>query len=166
MIKFYFIFRKTANLNLNLNEDPPNPIHQPTTFSLISFNFANIRNELMKMGLVIEILAVTLAFGAVVGGVFGMNVVNDLETNPKAFTFILVAMCLLMVFIFGGFLLKYYFLKRDTSKAQSYNVLRNFFKYADLLEFEFQKIPEKNIKKEVFIESVTRLVMSSISLDK
>ena len=120
----------------------------------------------MKMGLVIEILAVTLAFGAVVGGVFRMNVINDLETNPKAFTFILVAMCLLMVFIFGGFLLKYYFLKRDTSKAQSYNVLRNFFKYADLLEFEFQKIPEKNIKKEVFIESVTRLVRSSISLDK
>merc|ERR1719219_1852476 len=62
-----------------------------------------------------------------------------------------------MVFIFGGFLLKYYFLKRDTSKAQSYNVLRNFFKYADLLEFEFQKFPEKNIKKEVFIESVTRI---------
>ena len=52
--------------------------------------------------------------------------------------------------------LKYYYLKRDTSKAQSYNVLRNFFKYADLLEFEFQQIPEKNIKKEVFIESVTR----------
>ena len=124
------------------------------TLSLI--HFSNIRNELMKMGLVIEILAVTLAFGAVVGGVFGMNVPNNLEQSPKAFTFLIVGMCLFMVLIFGGFLLKYYYLKRDTSKAQSYNVLRNFFKYADLLEFEFQQIPEKNIKKEVFIESVTR----------
>ena len=58
----------------------------------------------MKVGLVIEILAVTLAFGAVVGGVFGMNLVNNLEQSPLAFTFILVGMCLLMVFIFGGFL--------------------------------------------------------------
>ena len=140
----------------------PLPSISPKLFISSQLNFANLRNELMKMGLVIEILAVTLAFGAVVGGVFGMNVVNDLETNPKAFTFILVAMCLLMVVICGGFLLKYYFLKRDTSKAQSYNVLRNFFKYADLLEFEFQKFPEKNIKKEAFIESVTRLVRITV----
>lgn len=108
------------------------------TDQFVSAHQDNVRNELMKMGLVIEILAVTLAFGAVVGGVFGMNVINDLEHDTKAFTFILVGMCLLMVFMFGGFLLKYYYLKRDTSKAQSYNVLRNFFKYADLLEFEFQ----------------------------
>ena len=91
-----------------------------------------------------------------------MNVINDLEHDTKAFTFILVGMCLLMVFMFGGFLLKYYYLKRDTSKAQSYNVLRNFFKYADLLEFEFQQFPEKNIKKDVFIKSVTRLIRSTI----
>ena len=116
----------------------------------------------MKMSLVIEILAVTFGFGAVVGGVFGMNVPNHMEENPMAFTFILGGMCLFMVFMFGGFLLKYYYLNKDTSKAQSYNVLRNFFKYADLLEFEFQQFPEKNIKKEDFIESVTRLVRSLV----
>jgi len=127
------------------------------TDQFVSAHQDNVRNELMKVSLVIEILAVTLGFGAVVGGIFGMNVPNHMEENPIAFTFILVGMCLFMVFMFGGFLLKYYYLKRDTSKAQSYNVLRNFFKYADLLEFEFQQFPEKNIKKEDFIESVTRI---------
>ena len=108
----------------------------------------------MKMGLVIDILAVTLGFGAVVGGIFGMNVPNHLEQSSTAFYFVVVGMILVMFVIFGGFLQRYYSLKKDTSKARGSIVLRNFFKYAELLEF--QEFPNKNIKKEEFIESVSR----------
>ena len=124
------------------------------TDSFVSTHQDNVRNELMKMGLVIDILALTLGFGAVVGGIFGMNLKNNLEDSPSAFMFVLVGMVLLMLLMFSGFILKYYSLKRDTSKAQSYNVLKNFFRYAELLEF--QQFPEKNIKKQDFIESVSR----------
>ena len=46
------------------------------TDSFVSAHQDNVRNELMKMGLVIDILAVTLGFGAVVGGIFCMNLKN------------------------------------------------------------------------------------------
>ena len=124
------------------------------TDSFVSAHQDNVRNELMKMGLVIDILAVTLGFGAVVGGIFGMNLKNNLEDSASAFMFVLVGTVLLMLLMFSGFILKYYSLKKDTSKAQSYNVLRNFFRYAELLEF--QQFPEKHIKKQDFIESVSR----------
>ena len=103
------------------------------TDSFVSAHQDNVRNELMKMGLVIDILAVTLGFGAVVGGIFGMNLKNNLEDSASAFMFVLVGTVLLMLLMFSGFILKYYSLKKDTSKAQSYNVLRNFFRYAELL---------------------------------
>lgn len=123
----------------------------------VSTHQDNVRNELMKMGLIIDILAVTMGFGAVVGGIFGMNLENHIENSSTAFTYVVVGMILFMLFMFGGFILKYYLLKQDTSKAQSYNVLRNFFRYAELLEF--QKFPDKNIKKQDFIDSVSRFVL-------
>ena len=84
-----------------------------------------IRNELMKMGLVIEILAVTLSL------------------------FILVGLHVWWIS------LEVYYLKRCTMYWET-------FKYADLLKFEFQHFPEKNIKKVVFIKSVTRYVRSTV----
>jgi len=125
------------------------------TDQFVSTHQDNVRNELMKMGLIIDILAVTMGFGAVVGGIFGMNLENHIENSSTAFTYVVVGMILFMLFMFGGFILKYYLLKQDTSKAQSYNVLRNFFRYAELLEF--QKFPDKNIKKQDFIDSVSRV---------
>ena len=95
-----------------------------------------MRNELMKMGLLIEILAVSLAFGAVIGGIFGMNLKNHMEGSNHAFMILLGAMLVMMATIFGGFIMKYYYLKRDTSKAQSFSVLKNFFKCVDDLEFQ------------------------------
>ena len=120
----------------------------------------NVRNELMKMGLIIEILAVTLGFGAVVGGIFGMNVVNHLEQDSNAFLIILVGMIVFMVSIFAGFLLKYHFLKKDTSKAQSFNVLKNFFRAVDDLEFQHFK---KVINKDDFVEAVKKITRLNIS---
>ena len=120
----------------------------------------NVRNELMKMGLLIEILAVSLAFGAVVGGIFGMNLRNHLEDKEYAFMSLLGAMFVMMATIFGGFIMKYYYLKRDTSKAQSFNVLKNFFKCVD--DLEFQHFP-KFITKDDFISAVKKITKLHIT---
>ena len=95
-----------------------------------------------------------------IGGIFGMNVINGLEENVHAFTGIVVITIILMMTIFGGFLLKYNILKRDTSKAQSFNVLKNFFKTVDALEFHQFK---NQINKDDFVEAVKKITKMNIN---
>ena len=49
------------------------------TDNFIATHLDSVRNELMKMSLFMEVGALTMAFGAVVGGVFGMNLTNGIE---------------------------------------------------------------------------------------
>lgn len=55
------------------------------TDQFISAHLDSVRNEIIKMSLFIEIGALVMAVGAVVSGVFGMNLTNTLENNPYAF---------------------------------------------------------------------------------
>jgi len=130
------------------------------TDQFVSSHQDNVRNELMKMGLLIEILAVSLAFGAVIGGIFGMNLKNHMEGSNHAFMILLGAMLVMMATIFGGFIMKYYYLKRDTSKAQSFSVLKNFFKCVD--DLEFQDFP-KFINKDDFVGAVKKITKINIT---
>ena len=120
----------------------------------------NVRNELMKMNLSISILALTLGFGAFIGGIFGMNVTNSLETDPHAFMIIVLVLAVVMVAICAAFTIKYVMMKRDTSDAQSFSVLKNFFKCVD--DLEFQDFP-KLLKKSDFAEAVKRMTKMNVN---
>ena len=130
------------------------------TDQFVSSHQDNVRNELMKLSLVMEMIAVALAFGAVIGGIMGMNVKNHYEESNWAFMIVCIGMFVLMFLIIGGFYIKYYYLKRDTSKAQSFNVLQNFFKCIDDLEFfKFEKL----ISKDDFIDAVKKVTKMPIA---
>ena len=120
----------------------------------------NVRNELMKMNLSISILALTLGFGAFIGGIFGMNVKNSLEEDPHAFMIIVLVLAVVMVAICAAFTIKYVMMKRDTSDAQSFSVLKNFFKCVD--DLEFQDFP-KLLKKSDFAEAVKRMTKMNVN---
>ena len=45
-----------------------------------------MRNEIIKLSLFIEIGGLIMGVGAVVSGIFGMNLTNALEDHPYAFT--------------------------------------------------------------------------------
>ena len=135
------------------------------TDQFVSAHLDSSRNELMKMSLFIEISALIMGFGAVVGGIFGMNLKSHIEEDANAFFIVCATMIIMMLLMLAGFAKKYYQLKKDTSSAQSFTLLKNFFTYVDDLEYHvFNKSITRKEFKEA-IEKVTRLKISEKESD-
>merc|ERR1711971_1399590 len=81
------------------------------TDQFISAHLDSVRNEIIKLSLFIEVGALIMASGAVVGGIFGMNLKNHIEEAPWAFTIVCISMVVAMIIIALVFTLKYYQLK-------------------------------------------------------
>ena len=65
-----------------------------------------------------------------------------------------------MILLFAGFTTKYYQLKADTSSAQSFTLLKNFFAYVDDLEYN---VFNKEVAKTEFKETVEKITGLKIS---
>ena len=72
------------------------------TNQFISGHMDSVRNNLIRMGLQMEMAAVALGSGAVAGGVFGMNLINGLESDPAAFWVAMGGISCVMTAIFIG----------------------------------------------------------------
>ena len=72
------------------------------TNQFIGAHLDTVRNSMIRMSLFLEVGAVALGSGAVVGGVFGMNLLNGLESHPSAFYVTLGGISLVMSAIFAG----------------------------------------------------------------
>ena len=92
--------------------------------------------------------------GAVVGGIFGMNLTHGLENHPSAFFITLTGISVIMTSIFVGFNANYNKLKVDTTSAQSFLALKNFFTYVDDLEFI---VNQKKLNQKEFKEALNKL---------
>merc|ERR1712062_417210 len=115
----------------------------------------------MKMSLCIEVGALIMGFGAVVGGAFGMNLdFSGHLFGPYSFYIVIVVTLVLMLLIAAGFVKKYYELKKDTSSAQTFNLLKNFFTYVDDLEYH---LFNKNVNKVQFKDAVEKITNLKVS---
>ena len=120
----------------------------------VSSHQDNVRNDLIGMTLIIEILGMTLGFGAFIGGVFGMNLTNSYEEDPHAFVIVNVILLTVMILLFAGFRIRMETMKRDTKNANSFTVLKNFFNCVD--DLQFQDLP-KLINRTDFTEAVKQI---------
>lgn len=77
------------------------------TNQFIGAHLDSVRNSMIRMSLFLEVGAVALGSGAVVGGVFGMNLLNGLESHPSAFYITLGGISLVMSSIFAGVIFLY-----------------------------------------------------------
>ena len=109
------------------------------TNQFISAHLDSVRNKMIRMSLFMEMGALALGSGAVVGGIFGMNLTHGLEEHPSAFLVTLGGISVVMTGIVVGFSRNYNKLKVDTTSAQSFLALKNFFIYVDDLEFIVKK---------------------------
>merc|ERR1719167_1931709 len=124
------------------------------TNQFISAHLDTVRNKMLRMSLMMEMGALALGSGAVVGGIFGMNLTSGLEEHPHAFYTALGGMGFMMTGIFAGFATKYRQLRLDTSRAHSFTALKNFFTYVDDLEYIVKK---NNLNSEEFKEAMREL---------
>ena len=135
------------------------------TDQFISAHLDSVRNEIIKMSLFIEVGALIMGFGAVISGIFGMNLTNYMEENSYAFLVVCVSIVFAMSIFFMGFVKKYYQLKADTTSAQSFSLLKNFFTYVDDLEYY---IFNKKIERPEFknaLEKITGLKVTEKELE-
>ena len=130
------------------------------TDQFISAHLDAVRNEIIKMSLFIEIGGLIMGMGAVVSGIFGMNLHNALEDHPYAFSLVCLGLVVTMLALFTGFTTKYNQLKADTTSAQSFTLLKNFFSYVDDLE---SNVFNKNVLKDDFKETVEKATGLRIS---
>jgi len=130
------------------------------TNQFISAHLDSVRNKMLRMSLVMELGALALGSGAVVGGIFGMNLATGLEEHPHAFLVTLGGMGLVMTGIFAGFSMNYRKLKVDTSSAHSFKALKNFFTYVDDLEHIVKK---KRLNENEFKEALNQLTGLKVS---
>ena len=124
------------------------------TDQFISAHLDSVRNEIIKMSLFIEVGALVMGVGAVVSGVFGMNLTNSLEENPYAFIIVCGGIMFTMLALFAGFTTKYFQLKADTTSAQSFTLLKNFFTYVDDLD---DNLFNKGLDKPEFKETAEKI---------
>ena len=106
------------------------------TDQFISAHLDSVRNEIIKLSLFTEVGGLIMGFGAVVSGIFGMNLDNRINEYPWAFLAVCGGIIFFMFFFLMGFVSKYYQLKTDTSSAQSFTLLKSFLGCVDYLEIE------------------------------
>ena len=102
-----------------------------------------------------------MASGAVVSGIFGMNLLSKIEEYEYGFMLVCLGILIMMISIFVGFYQKYYQLRADTSSAHSFNLLKNFFSYVD--DLEYYVLNKKTFTNREFkdaIEKITKLKIS------
>ena len=132
------------------------------TDQFISAHLDSVRNEIIKFSLFTEVGGLVLGLGAVIAGIFGMNLSNNMDTStsveaPWAFLVVCGAILVVMLLFFACFATKYHQLKTDTSSVHSFTLLKNFFSYVDDLELHIfdGKMRSEDLKESV--EKVTGL---------
>lgn len=131
------------------------------TDQFISAHLDSVRNEIIKLSLFIEIGALVMASGAVVSGIFGMNLNNKIEEHSYGFLLVCLGILLMMFCFFAGFYQKYYQLRADTSSAHSFTLLKNFFTYVD--DIEYYVFNKKRLSAKEFKDAVERITKLTIS---
>jgi len=131
------------------------------TDHFVSAHLDSVRNEIMKMSLCIEVFALMIGFGALVGSAFGMNLDFDEKIfGDWSFLIVIVFTVVVMLFIGAGFLKKYHQLKKNTSSALTFNLLKNFFTYVDDLEYH---LFSRSVTKAEFKDAVEKITNLNIS---
>ena len=124
------------------------------TNQFISAHLDSVRNKMIRLSLFMEMGALALGSGAVVGGILGMNLKNGFEEHPSAFMIVSGGITVVMTSIIVGFSATTYKLKVNTTSAQSFMALKNFFTYVDDLEFIVNK---KQLTKREFKAALNEL---------
>jgi len=146
------------------------------TDQFISAHMDSVRNEIIKMSLFTEVGGVIMGFGAVVSGIFGMNLDNKMDLYPLQgapedkvpwpFLAVCGGILMAMLFFILGFTKKFYQLRTDTSSAHSFTLLKNFFNHVDDLEehvFSKKKMGKGEFKQSV--EKITGLRVTDREAD-
>jgi len=123
------------------------------------------RNRMIRMSLFMEMGTLSLGSGALIAGVFGMNLTHGLESHPTAFYVTCAGVGMLMLTLFTKFRFNYNKLRSDTTSAHSYKVVRNFLTYVDDME-DIINTSQTEITEDQFRQALNKLVGQQVPAEE
>jgi len=161
------ISKKTEEL---YNEVKEILLNIQTSKKAIEMIMSNTRNYLMAMNLQISLLSLTLSSAAVIGSIFGMNLLSGYEQHPSMFYIILSCMPIIGLSIY--ILFRIYYRRRTQQFAdmtRSALLTTNFFDKFNSVNFvkklvnetgqeEFRKILLEVIGKDISKEEIDTIL--------
>ena len=121
---------------------------------------------MIQMSLFMEMGTLSLATGAGLAGVFGMNLLHGMEKHPHAFYVTSYGLAALMLGVFGSAVSKYNWLLADTSRAQSFKALKNFFHYVDELDSIVEMKGQESFSQAEFKDVLNKLTGTTVTDDE
>jgi len=132
------------------------------TKEYINTQLTEARNRIIRLSLNIELCMLGLTFGACFGSVFGMNLTSGLEDDPNAFITTVVTIVFSSALIISVLVWRCISIM-NLSHEPNHPILKNFFKYVDLIEsFKVGKDKSK-MTKDIFGEHLMRVINKDVS---
>ena len=101
--------------------------HIENSLEVINIHLNSQRNRIINLSLLMEMLGVTCGIGAVIGGIFGMNMKNHIEEDQFAFYWVIAITIAIMSSMLGKFLNKMLMVKSIPNNLESNKTLFQFF---------------------------------------
>ncbi len=120
------------------------------TNDFIKIHLDTIRNHIIKLSLFMDMGTLSVGGGALLTGIFGMNLLNSLESHPSAFLITGGGVVCIVGSLFSMFSLRFFALRRDYSSAKSYQALKHFFQYVENVENAVQMSEGKGLDRTEF----------------
>lgn len=136
------------------------------THHFIGAHLDTARNKMIQMSLFMEMGTLSLGSGALIAGIFGMNLTHGLEEHATAFYSSLAGMSAIMLTIFASIRSKYQTLRYDTTNAHSFKVLKDFLTYVDELENIVTSRSGEQISEAEFKRALDRLVGHKVPVEE
>jgi len=145
------------------------------TNDFIKMHLNSTRNKTLRMALFMEMGTLSVGTGALCSGIFGMNLLNSIETHPSAFYSATGGILVLVGGLFGIFSRRFITLNKDFRSAKSYQALKHFLTYVEGVEStlrqrsldrkEFRSILEPVVGTQLTEEEV-EAVFSALDADR
>lgn len=133
------------------------------TKEYISMQINEARNKIIRMSLNLEISMLGLTFGACVGSLFGMNLNSGLEENPNAFLTVAIFIISVSTLIVGFLIWRCTSIMSLEYQSHQFTILKNFFKYIDLIDALKMRKDKSDRSKASFGEQLMRVINKEIS---
>ena len=85
--------------------------HIENSLEVINIHLNSQRNKIINLSLLMDMLAVTCGIGAVIGGIFGMNMKNHIEDDQFAFYWVIAITIAIMSSMLGKILNRILFVR-------------------------------------------------------
>ncbi len=128
------------------------------TNDFIKMHLDTTRNRIIKLSLFMEMGTLSVGAGALLAGVFGMNLLHTMESHPYAFFAVTGGIFTVVGSLFGAFARRFFALSKDYSSAKSYQTLKNFFQYVENVESALQASEGKGLDRKEFRELLEPLI--------